>query len=209
MPTPFVPFVRTAEVTARYFLSSQPVENVYHFTGTADWTSTLLAALSSAFIAWEVANARAHRGTATQLHEVVSVDLTATDSEWDASTTATDGTLADVQLPNNCSLAVKAITAKRGRSFRGRTYWIGLVEGDLSSTDANTIANSRAAAIQAAMRSLLTTTWPNSAVPVVASRRHNGAWRTTGLTTPIKDYVLTDQVIDSQRRRLPFHNVHR
>lgn len=208
MPVPFVPCPRTAQVNMRYEEAGEKVENVYHFLGASDWTSTLLAALAVAMIGWENTNMKVFRANNTILDLAYAIDLSVNDGAWDVSVTPVQGTRTSPNLPNNCSWAVKWITAQRGRSFRGRTYHIGMTE-DMLQGGSQEITTTTATNMLAAYRTLLTTTWPNSAVPVVRSIRHNNAYRTTGVMTPITDATYSDLVIDSQRRRLPFHNVHR
>lgn len=210
MPShPFIPFDKTAQLTAIYSQSGQIVENVYHFTGGAEWDTTSLGALGIAFENWETAHGSAIRNTNTALFKLLIVDLAVADSFLVVSTATIDGTVASEPLPNNVSLAVKWTTNKRGRSFRGRTFHIGLCEAMRDSTDHNSINTGFETSLLFVYDALLTTAWPNGAVPVVASSRTGGAWRTTGVTTPIIAANLTDLVFDSQRRRLPFHNVHR
>jgi hypothetical protein len=206
---PFIPFPNGAQLVARYFQAGEKVENVFHFQGGATWTSTLLASLATTYASWETAHGASIRGTSTQLHEVYCVDLSVDEGQWDVSAQTIDGTDTAVQLPNNVTLAVKWITSQRGRSFRGRTYHIGLTEDMRSTVDPNMLSPANITAFQARYRLLLTATWPNSGVMCVASRRHNGAPRTTGVMTPITDCSFTDPVFDSARRRLPFHNIHR
>lgn len=210
MPTtPFVPFPLGAQLVARYFQVGEKVENVFHFAGASPWTSTTLAGLAATYAAWETAHGASIRNSSTQLHEIYCVDLSVSDGEWDVSTYSIDGTDTSTPLPNNCTIAIKQITSKRGRSFRGRTYHIGLAEDMISTVNANTLSPGNVTAFLGRYRLLLTATWPNSGQLSIASRRHNNAWRTTGVLTPVKDFDFTDPTIDSQRRRLPFHNAHR
>lgn len=208
MAVPFVPCPNTAQVSMRYELQNEKCENVYHFVGAAPWTSTELAALGVAMENWETTNMLGLRSNSCQFQTAYSIDLSVQEGEWDVSGTPVDGTRTSAPLPNNCSLAVKWITSKRGRSFRGRTYHIGLTEDTLAAPT-NEVQGSYVTTLEARYRVLLTTTWPNSAQLVVRSIRHNNAYRAVGVMTLVKDVTVTDPVIDNQRRRLPFHNVHR
>lgn len=208
MTVPFVPCPNTAQVSMRYLQQDEKVENVYHFLGAAPWTSTLLAALGVAMESWETTYMLGLRCNNIQFQVAYSVDLAVQDGEWDVSGTPVDGTRTSAPLPNNVSFAVKYITSKRGRSFRGRTYHIGLTE-DALATGQQQLTSGFLTGLEAGYRHLVTLTWPNSAQLVVRSIRHNNAYRSVGVMTPVKDVTATDPVVDSQRRRLPFHNVHR
>lgn len=192
----------------QYYLNDNPVENVYHVKGTAEWTATSLDALGTAFENWENTTAKVLRGDSCQLHAVIAIALFAEDGPIAFSSVAIDGTHAFELLPSNVTLAVKWTTAHRGRSFRGRSYWIGLTVHEQSSTDPNQIDPAQATNILNAYNTLLITALPNGGQMVVLSYANDCTWRTTGLATPITKVSLTDPIFDSQRRRLPAHNIH-
>lgn len=209
MPSrPFIPLANGAKLTAFYHQNGQPVENVFYFVGTSGWTAGTLASLASAFESWETAHARALRANSTAYHGCEVVDMSAQDSTAVSSSNEIDGTVNDTPLPNNCTIAIKASTGLAGRSNRGRTYWIGLVNGQRDGADHNAVNGTFAAAVVSAMNALISTAFPNSAVLVVASFRHDNAWRSSAVAHPVVSYALVDQTIDNQRRRLPGHNVH-
>lgn len=209
MVKPFIPFPNTIEIDAHYLVEDIPCENVYHVHGGAAWTSTSMAAAAAAFATWEAAEAAHHRSSDVLFVGAHVRDLTtATSGEVD-HTDNVAGVLTGPRLPNHCTIAIKAGTGIAGRSFRGRTYWIGLTQDQLDTNDCNLIVIAVANAIVAHMAALIAVAWPNSGQLVVASRRTGGTDRTTGVSTPIIEYSLVDRFVDSQRRRLPAHNRHR
>lgn len=208
MPTPFVPGPNVLEIDAIYFQGTEKVENVFHLQGAAAWSeSTIIAALGT-YSTWEAAWAASRRASNVNLTLLVGRDLTTATSLSLEQVEDLAGTDTGQHLPNNVTVAIKAVTGFRGRSFRGRTYWIGLTATYLEA-NGSFINATEAGRLIDAMNALRTAAWPNSAQLVVFSRRHDNAWRTTGVATPIERYVLTDEVVDSQRRRLPGHNIHR
>jgi hypothetical protein len=111
------------------------------------------------------------------------------------------GTNTSDPLPNHVALCVSFRTNGRGRSARGRNYVSGFGEdaasgNTFSGTIANPIAQGYAALINSATYTL---DWEW----VVYSRYENGDPRTEALIAPVDNVVLTDLVVDSQRRRLP------
>lgn len=206
---PYVPGINVAQVDMIYALGSNRTENVYHVLGSAAWTPTLLTNLLSAFTGWEADVAYAQRSDQIALVEAIATDLT-TQSSARVTTTAgmpINGGLAGLIAPQNVTWAIKANTAKRGRSYRGRSYWIGLLQTD---APLDLLGQGRATAITAAMNNLLTLMGPvNGGQMVVFSQMQNGVWLNPGISTPITNYSYTDLVVDSQRRRLTSHNVHR
>lgn len=198
-----------AKLVAKYKQSGQQVENVFYFVGTSAWTATSLGALGIAFENWETTNLAPLRNDSTAYHGLEVIDAAVVDGTIVFSTAEIDGHVASEPLPNNCSLAIKANTGFAGRSNRGRTFWIGLCEAQRDGADHNAVSGAFSASLLTAMNQILITALPNSAHMVVASFRHDNAWRLTATARQVTSYSLTDLTIDSQRRRLPGHNVHR
>jgi hypothetical protein len=206
MTTPFVPGANVLQVNAKYACLLEPCENVYYVLGAGAWDATSMSGLASVFATWEATYAAPMRGADTAFVGLHLRDLTTEFSATYDATYNTVGTHGGAFVPNNVTVAVKASTGLAGRSFRGRTYWIGFTTTMLSATTPNQVDSTAGAAIVSALNTLLTRTWPNSGKIVVFSRMHNKAWRTAGVSTPVLSYSLADLFMDSQRRRLPGHN---
>jgi hypothetical protein len=117
------------------------------------------------------------------------------------------GDLNDAPLPNNVTLTVSFRTANRGRSFRGRNYVVGLGETQVAG---NTVAPSVITAFDGIYSQLLASPVAAIATWVVVSRfsgvdpvTKEPIPRVTGIATPITSVTVVDNVVDSQRRRLP------
>lgn len=205
---PYIPAPNVAQVEQIFEFGSTSMENVFHVLGTADWTTTLLTNLISVFQGWEADVASAQRSNQMGCTEIIATDLTTQTSPRVTSTTGLpiNGQIVSNCLPLNVTWAVKAQTAKRGRSYRGRTYWIGLpISSVLNSQMGATPAANIVEALNAILGSVSTV---NGGQMVVLSRRQGGAWLSTAVATPITAYAYTDLYTDSQRRRLPGHNIH-
>lgn len=208
-PRPFIPAPLVAQVEMIYNYAGQRCENVYHVKGSSEWTATTLGALGTDFENWETTYAKGSRHSSVTLVEVKVIALASADGAFVTSSVSITGTAAGVELPNNDTIAIKAETGLRGRSRRGRTYWIGLSTDMTDTLNRNQLLSAWQTALLNVMNQLLITPFTNSGQLVVCSFSANNAWRTTALTTPVTKYVLSDVVLDSQRRRLPAHNVHR
>jgi len=103
-------------------------------------------------------------------------------------------------LPALTAACVSFRTGFTGRSARGRNYVWGLTTDSLGSNE-NTIASGTQSFLIAAYDALpgylVGTPWAH----VVVSRYTNNVKRTTGVYLPITDYILTDNLWDTQRRR--------
>lgn len=208
MTTPFVPCPNTAQSTMQYLSNGQKCVNVLHFLGSSPWTSASLTALNSYLVAWETSHAAPVRCNNTEMTGVYSVDLADQFGAFAQTAAIITGGETDPPVPNNVTLAFKLGTPLRGRSFRGRLYWVGLTQAQLTA-DRQQVASATATTIGGIIDLIRTGAIPNGGQLVVRSIRHNGTFRTTGVMTPCSGVTLTDFFIDSQRRRLPSHNIHR
>jgi len=111
------------------------------------------------------------------------------------------GTMSGEPLPNNCSYCVSLRSTSVGRSARGRLYWLGLSADQVVT---NNVDATHRTAITAAVESLRAQIAAASSVMVIVSYRQNNAPRVGGPVYFVVSTVLTvDDVVDSQRRRLP------
>jgi len=102
-------------------------------------------------------------------------------------------------LPQNVAMCVTHKTAKRGRSYRGRTYIPGLAEDVVATGDLLLAAKKTAALV--AYSSFDLELLAAGFTRVVASFHTLGAARVIGVGTPVTVSSI-DQYSDSQRRRL-------
>jgi hypothetical protein len=101
-------------------------------------------------------------------------------------------------LPGNVTVAVKWLTATRGRSARGRTFHVGLCESQVSGND---VGGAVLVNLAAAYGALLTRVNVNFATLRILSYQTNGAPRTTAQATTVNALAIGSK-IDTQRRRL-------
>lgn len=203
---PFRPAPNVVQLVAKYTSWNEIVENVYHFSSGAAPTTATMNNLIDAFVNIENTNLKALRATQTVLTEVSCADLSsATGAFVDRAVNPTiAGTNAGLGCPNNVTIAVAWRTAKRGRSYRGRTFHIGFTE---TMRTGNTITSGALAAFIAAYSNLLVL----GAAPIfnlgVLSGRQGGVDINPRIFTPATACTI-DVNLDNQRRRLPGHNRH-
>lgn len=206
---PFVPVANTVLAEFRQTCDTQQVENTLYFEFLSAPSLGELNSLGSALVDWWRSEIAPHVWVGVELREVVLSDLSSA-SSLQATIVPTPDALGELNLaplPNNVSLTVSFRTGLRGRSFRGRNYVIGLVKDQ--TVTANTFASSLLTTFQAAYTALLAVASAESVSWVVVSRFSgvDGAGhpipRAAGVTTPVTSVVIVDDVVDSQRRRLP------
>lgn len=197
----FIPVANTAMAELIFEHDGVRSENVMYFEHADPIDGVELLDLVDTVRAWWTANMKALMSDEYSLVLIRVSDISSQDGLGYESSEdlPVAGTYSAEALPANCTLSTKFITGQRGRSFRGRNYFVGLV-GDEVETDLvkATFVSAILAAYEALLTAMDTTNW----TWVVVSRYHNNAPRSSGITTPIIG-VSCDRVVDSQRRRLP------
>lgn len=136
---------------------------------------------------------------------LVAVRATSLDSEFAPGIEYTTGlplagSVTGTGLPSNVTVAVRFLTALRGRSYRGRAFQIGMGSTQIVDGD-----NEISTAYQTALRNAWIGLQSIESDPVFAqcivSRVSGGEPRVTGVATDVTG-VAVDIVLDSQRRRL-------
>lgn len=211
MPSNYFPVPNCLQVDMIYIQgdASTTVENVYHVASTATKDQAFLSSLEAVFESWENTTAKLQRATSVVLQKIIVRDLSDPNGNTLTKAVNITGTHAGTHLPNHNTFAVKMDTGKRGRSFRGRVYHIGVNLADISAFSDNALDATRAAAIVAAYQGLITNVATFGAGLVVVQRKRANEWINPPVTHPILTATYTDLNIDSQRRRLPGHNRHR
>lgn len=197
----FVPVLNTARVELRFTQDGQQVANVFHVKSTVPLTVSALNAIGDVFQGW-FSDHLPIVSTSVQLREMDIRDLTTASGIGILYSTGLPltGTVSGTQAPNSVTIAIKWGTGLSGRSFRGRTYHVGLATSQVS---ANEVANALIAPLLASYNALITLVSEADFSLVVVSRVSNNVPRVSGVTTPILTASLADTTLDNQRRRLP------
>lgn len=133
------------------------------------------------------------RGLAVE-NDLIAIDGTSTGA----------GIHAGNALPNNATFCIKKQSGLTGRSARGRTYWIGIPQGELVLLDENQLEPVYTALLVDAVDDIREAIdsvglWE----PVLVSRFSGGVARSEGVTFPWISSTNVDNRVDTQRRRLP------
>lgn len=199
---PFIPFANTVRAALTFISLDQVCVNVFHYMVDEGPSMQTMMDLGDGLITWWTTNLRAEVHSGVTLYQVEVINLTQQNAPGVIRTTGLPlaGTSSSAAMPNNVTVAISWKTSLRGRSFRGRTYHIGLTE---SNCENNYLTTAFAASLQTAYEDLLAiNTDVGPAVLVVASRQYNGVVRTNGVATIVESCVV-DRGLDSMRKRLP------
>jgi hypothetical protein len=197
----FVPVVNAARVEMVFDQEGQICENVFHVRGSSPFDYTSLALLAATFKDWHDINLKTIQVTTCALFKILATALDAEDAPSLEYTTGLPviGTGGSDPLPMNVTVAVKWLTGFRGRSFRGRSYHVGMSRSDTLFSLMNAASIAPFEAAYNALIALITV--PGQDL-VVVSYVHNKLPRVEPLCTPIVG-AFVEITLDSQRRRLP------
>lgn len=197
----FVPVPNTALVEVKHFYGSEIVENTLWFENIVDPTEGMLTTLAENVATNWAINQLVYASTGVGMYQVSATSMTSnTSPSVDFTVSPIEFGLIDSPVvPSSVTWTITFRTGNRGRSFRGRNYFIGLTESQVSGNGiTSTLANNIISAYETFMAAVSTDGWQH----VVASRFSGGAPRTTGVTTPVTSYGYFDLYVDSMRRRL-------
>lgn len=199
---PFQPVAATALAELIYVLDGQICENTLYFRQPNDYTAADLEALAGDVETWWIANIAPLVASALTLVRIVCTALHAqTGPQFTLTLSpAPTGAVGGDAVPNNVALCVSFRTALIGRSFRGRNFVPAISEGQ---TTLSRVPQAISDGFVTAYEKLITPGL-GSRDWVVVSRVVNGVVQSpSALTNSVTAVVVTDNVLDSQRRRLP------
>lgn len=198
----FVPAPNIVQVEIIGLKDGQIIENRFHVNVLGEPTSGNLATLNGAVQAWinthylprlpdEVAITEVRL---TSLHQQNGIQLSSPMNVTGAGTTGA--------MPNEVTLCVSLRTGFVGRSARGRFYLLGLPL-DVMDTQNRVLAAYRSA-VATALQALISGINAAGFVMVIVSYITNNAPRVGGpVYFVVSSAVVTDDIVDSQRRRRP------
>lgn len=201
MPDVYNPNV--AKVDVIHMWDGQRVENTLYFYATTEPVYADLLSLATAVRDYWQANMLPLMSSQVAFMEVEVTKMEPVPAEYAnvAALSPNIGADNNPALPNSVTLAVSFRTGLTGRSYRGRNYWLGLTEPNVTN---NEVSPGLAVNIVAAYSGMsgaasIAPGWTWS----VYSRIVNGVPRETGLSQDVTSVSIVDYTIDSQRRRLP------
>lgn len=198
----FIPVPDVVEAELIMELYGQRIENTLYFEKAGGWLPADMVELGEDLQVWWAAEYANIVTADVALLDVVVTDLSSAfaPSIGVPAPPGTVGGEAGASSPGNVCLTISFRTSGRGRSSRGRNYVSGIAEANIVGND---VTGSYATVASGVYSALLTPgTLPADVVWVVVSRFTAGAPRVTGLAQPILSAIITDNAIDSQRRRL-------
>jgi len=179
----------------------QQCENVLYAQMAGAVSLTDLTDLAGTLVNWFDTQLQPLVSNGTQLVKVLCRDMTvesgaAIEFTTDLPMTGTGGSA----LPGNVTVCTKFSSGLAGRSFRGRSYLVGLPVGN-NTGSANVLDAGYASDLDDAMEALIADITVDDRTFVVASFFHDNAPRTSAVLTEIVA-ASVDTNLDSQRRRL-------
>ena len=203
MSHPFIPAPNTASVELIFQNTGEINENVFHVQKGSPFTLAQLQALRAVVDSWDSVTAKGARAAPAVLLRIRTraLDTVSSPTEDYYLPTPRAGTAGGTSASLNVAFCMKLATGLAGRSYRGRWYWGNIYTGNLA--DAGHVTAGFQTGAVSGVNILIANLAAAGYTMVVTSFYNNGAWRTTAVNTPVLNAVSVDNVIDSQRRRLP------
>jgi hypothetical protein len=199
----FVPAPNIVEVQFRQSYAGERTMNRIHVDVLTTPTTTIINGVLSELADWWTGNVQANISNTLALREVYGKSLETQpgpEATFSAGLPAS-GALFDDPMPNNVSLAVSLRSGSTGRSARGRWFWQGFTTNQITGSVVDSGIGSTIDAAMTALRSAIVDLgyrW------VIVSYTEDNAPRPGGpVYFQVNDILLVDNVVDSQRRRLP------
>lgn len=194
------PTVAQFRIEGQYL--SQNYNNVIYADSPREWTAELLTAVSAAIGSWLSVDLLPNF-----VNQLVLTGITATSMAginapqiFNPFVTPIVGGVNEAGLPGSVAIVATKKSQNRGRSGRGRTYFAGLSEGVVTG---NTVAQGWIDAVNANLAELEEQLLAADARHVIYSRFSVGLPRPVGIAFPVLTYAIENNVVDSQRGRLP------
>lgn len=205
---PYVPVSSVIASEVQFTQEGQLVEITIDVHVVVAITTALLNSLAAIIFGWWDSTQRFDTASALTITGVRMTDLTTSTglSQINGYGGATPNGSGTAALPNNVTATITKATPLRGRSYRGRNFIPGIDRTELTATDYNILLPASVAAFVSNWVALDAALVAGGFQPVIVSRFSGGAPRLVGVATPITSYRMND-VIDSQRRRLPGRGV--
>lgn len=200
---PFVPTPETVELSFRTTWDGQQTQNRIYVSVNAAVTQALCDAVAALGLEWWTTDVVPLVAPNLFLREAHVRDLSS-ETGFEASAPppgSLPGTNGSPSLPNNVALCCSIRTGHIGRSARGRWYWQGLSEAQVTASHVEPTVGADIVNTLIALAGQLATAGFNW---VTVSYISGGLPRVGGpLIFGVTDVLLVDEVLDSQRRRLP------
>lgn len=205
---PFVPVPNTCLIEIQMLLDGQQVENTLYASKVTPYEVADLEELAQLVVVWWQEECIPLYSNQVFLQAVVCTSLEdAEAAQWvEPVNTLNVGALTSPALPNNNAFTITILTSARGRSNRGRNYITGLTEAVVTNNQINGQHISDWLAAYSELKARIDLI---ARFLVVVSKYSgvdgsgNPIPREEGVATIVTGFRVFDDVIDSQRRRLP------
>lgn len=200
----------TIQCNLRYSLDGNNAETVFHVRATGPITIPLLDTLAALITAWVSSDWAPNASSNWIVQELV---LTGLNSLFDPRKSypfspAVAGTDTTGALPANVTIALKEDVGRRGKGIAGRWFWVGMAKGQVTGDLVNAgVVTALLAALNGLATTIATTTgFEGIAVPHLVV---GGIRPPTATSDVITGFLASDNSIDTQKDRLPFHKKHK
>jgi len=200
----FVPAPNIIMCEFRYLQDGQRTENRVMIDNLAAVDAAALEAVAVAAWDWWDGTYSPFISNVVTLREIVTTDLSEQNGDQFtyAPDTTTTGENTGGAMPNEVTLCLSLRSGARGRSARARWFLAGLPREALATT--NAVSSAYADDSSGALQDFVDAIDALAKKVVIVSYRTNNAPRVGGpVYFVVSSVVVTDNIVDSQRKRKP------
>lgn len=177
-----------------------PWENTFYCNYIAVPDVGDLQTLADAILSWVNTEWCPVMSTSCEINEVNCRDLAAEIAlQAEANNTPPEpGTVSGGTLPTYTAIAVARRSGLTGRSSRGRIFWTGMTEGQVTG---NILDSGLVTAVLNAVSGIDTVMAALGYAPCIVSRYAGGVKRPVAVTFEIQSWLINNTLIDTRRSR--------
>jgi len=199
---PFQPVPNTVEIVVRGIQGGQNIVNTFFAKMSTEPDQADCQALADAVDAWVGAE---WLPILSAVYEYSRTDVRGLSHAVDVQASSNDnagaGAVSGTSQANNVSIAVQRNSGLTGRASRGRIFVPGIADSKLS--DDNHISTTFRTELEDALAALVAAIVAEGFSNAIVHRVSGGSPLVTAVVYPLVEWVVTDLVVDSMRRRLP------
>jgi len=195
--------VNVAAVEMLFRQDEQQVENVFHVAAPHPLDSATADGIQTIVDAWITGTLRDQQASNVFYYGLRVKDVNAGGNVYDYAGDGLGGSHSGGPLANHVTIALKKNSGVSGRKFRGRFYHLGLTQTMLNVGSVNSLNNLAVFDLISTYEALRTALRTAGHDMVILYQDHSTHPPTPLGGIEVISITATDNIIDSQRRRLP------
>lgn len=199
----FQPVPNTVKAELTFLQDSVPLQNVFHFSRAGSPTQAQMEDLADALKTWVEGTYQINQASTCLFQGVTLTRLESqNDIQVQLAGNGFGGDDGSGAMPSNVTKAFTLRSGLTGRSARGRFFFCGIANGDITP-DRDHVGATWVDDVVDALEALKLVVEALGWIWTIVSRYTNNAQRSAGVTFPVQSFGVSDLTTDSARFRMP------